>query len=112
MAWWGGCLRGRWRLGKLKLSQPFLSNETPLENFPTILTDLARALAVRLGAATPVAESEPLVDAKTLAQHLGTPESWVRGEQRAERIPYLKLGRYIRFKIRDVEASLAARPKL
>jgi hypothetical protein len=87
-------------------------SETPLENFPAILSDFARALAVRLGAPAVPAEAEPLVDAKVLAQHLGTPESWVRGEQRANRIPYLKLGRYIRFKIRDVEASLAARPKL
>lgn len=87
-------------------------SETPLESFPNILTDLARALAVRLGAPVVAAENEPLVDAKVLAQHLGTPESWVRGEQRANRIPFLKLGRYIRFKIRDVETSLAARPKL
>ena len=83
----------------------------PLESFPNILSDIARALAVRLGSAAPVPETEPLVDAKVLAQHLGTPESWVRGEQRAGRIPYLKLGRYIRFKIREVEAALAARPK-
>ena len=87
-------------------------SETPLESFPNILTNLARALAVRLGAPAVVAENEPLVDAKVLAQHLGTPESWVRGEQRANRLPYLRLGRYIRFKIRDVEAALAARPKL
>lgn len=86
-------------------------SETPLENFPNILTDLARALSVRLGAPAVVAENEPLVDAKTMAAHLGTPESWVRGEQRAGRIPFIACGRYIRFKIRDVEASLAARPK-
>jgi hypothetical protein len=87
-------------------------SETPLENFPNILTDLARALAVRLGAAAPVAEKEPLVDAVALAQHLDTPLSWVRSETRAERLPYLKLGRYRKYRISDVEAALAARSKL
>jgi hypothetical protein len=50
-------------------------SETPLENFPNILTDLARALAVRLGAPAVPAEKEPLVDAVALAQHLARPRA-------------------------------------
>jgi hypothetical protein len=100
------------RLERTGLSQQFLSDETPLDSFPSILADLARALAVRLGAPAVPAEKEPLVDAVALAKHLNTPTSWVRTETRAQRIPHLKLGRYLRYRISDVEASLAARPKL
>jgi hypothetical protein len=57
-----------------------------------------------------VAEKEPLVDAKVLAQHLGTPTSWVRSETRAGRLPHLAVGRYLRYRISEVETAIAARP--
>lgn len=81
----------------------------PLENISALL----RKLATRLepAGAPPAEPDQRLVDAVAMAAHLRVPESWVRGEQRANRIPYLKLGRYIRFRVADVEAALAARPK-
>lgn len=83
----------------------------PLEKIPHIIC----ALAARLTAAgTPVAQAEvdqSLLDAKGMANRLCVPESWVRHEQRADRIPFLKCGRYVRFRVSDVEAAIAARVK-
>jgi excisionase family DNA binding protein len=42
-----------------------------------------------------------------LAEHLNLPESWVRTEERAGRIPGIRAGRYVRFKLADVEDALS-----
>jgi excisionase family DNA binding protein len=52
--------------------------------------------------------SEPLLTASQVAELLAVPESWVREATRAERIPYLKLGRYRRYQTSAIEAWLAA----
>jgi excisionase family DNA binding protein len=49
------------------------------------------------------AEHPRLVDAKAAAALLGVPESWVRAETRAERIPYVALGRYRRYEPQSLE---------
>ena len=38
-----------------------------------------------------------LVDARGAAAMLGVPASWVMAEARADRIPHVRLGRYVRF---------------
>jgi hypothetical protein len=53
--------------------------------------------------------SEPLIDAVEMAHKLNVPQSWVRTEQRAGRIPCVKLGKYVRFRLNDVERVLAER---
>jgi excisionase family DNA binding protein len=52
-------------------------------------------------------EHEELLTAGELAQQLNVPESWVRSEQRAGRIPYKRLGKYVRFNRKDVEGALS-----
>jgi excisionase family DNA binding protein len=39
----------------------------------------------------------PLLDAKGAAELLAVPASWVLAEARADRIPHVRLGRYVRF---------------
>lgn len=39
----------------------------------------------------------PLIDAKAAGALLDVPSSWVLAEARADRIPHVKLGRYVRF---------------
>ena len=39
----------------------------------------------------------PLLDAKGAAELLNVPPSWILAEARANRLPHLKLGRYVRF---------------
>ena len=39
----------------------------------------------------------PLLDAKGAAALINVPATWVLAEARAERIPHVRLGRYVRF---------------
>ena len=50
---------------------------------------------------------ENLVTAGGLAQHLNLPESWVRNEERLGRIPSVRVGKYVRFRLSEVERTLA-----
>jgi excisionase family DNA binding protein len=59
------------------------------------------------GQDTTVIESDKLLAAGELAKQLNVPESWVRSEQRAGRIPFKRLGKYVRFNRREVEAALS-----
>jgi excisionase family DNA binding protein len=45
-----------------------------------------------------------LLDAEAAAALLGVPASWVLAEARAERIPHVRLGRYVRFDRGELEA--------
>ena len=47
-----------------------------------------------------------LLTAAEVAELLAVPESWVREATRAERIPYLPLGRYRRYSRAAIEAWL------
>ena len=41
--------------------------------------------------------SAPLIDAKAAAALLNVPASWVLAQARQNRIPHIRLGRYVRF---------------
>jgi excisionase family DNA binding protein len=47
--------------------------------------------------------SAPLLDAKAAAALLGVPPSWVLAEARADRIPHVRFGRYVRFEADELE---------
>jgi hypothetical protein len=49
---------------------------------------------------------EKLVTSRELAEHLNVHESWVRTEERLGRIPSVRLGRYVRFELCEVERTL------
>ena len=55
----------------------------------------------------PNLDSDKLLTAGELANRLGVRESWVRTEERAGRIPSVRLGRYVRFKWPEVDRALA-----
>lgn len=85
----------------------------PSQQIPSALSGLAALsaiLAARLTAEKPASLAEAstaaLVDAVEMAKRLGVHESWVRTEQRAGRLPFVKLGRWIRFKPVEVLATL------
>ncbi|HEY9158929.1 helix-turn-helix domain-containing protein [Candidatus Binatus sp.] len=50
-----------------------------------------------------------LLTAKQMAEYLKVPESWVRSEARADRIPKRMVGRYVRFDASEVERALSQR---
>lgn len=51
-------------------------------------------------------EHERLVSVQELAEYLGVKVSWVYGRTSAGTIPHVKVGRYVRFRIADVERWL------
>lgn len=56
------------------------------------------------------ATSDPrLIRAEDAARLLGVPKTWVLAEARADRIPHVRLGRYVRFEARELEAWWRAR---
>jgi excisionase family DNA binding protein len=92
----------------------------PVESIPALvqLAAVQSALAVRLmGSISDAADcsraldnrpepAESFVDAKEMARRLDVHESWVRTEQRAGRIPFVQIGRYIRFRPSEVAFAL------
>ena len=50
--------------------------------------------------------SERLLTASEVAELLAVPVSWVRESTRSGAIPHIKLGRYRRYRLADVEAWL------
>jgi excisionase family DNA binding protein len=49
-------------------------------------------------------EVAPLLDARGAATLLNVPASWVLAEARANRIPHVRLGRYVRFDAGELQA--------
>jgi excisionase family DNA binding protein len=45
-----------------------------------------------------------LIDADAAAAQLSVPASWVLAEARADRIPHVRLGRYVRFEAAALDA--------
>lgn len=57
----------------------------------------ASTIAAIAAAVADQAPPAPLLTAEQAAEHLSVPASWVLAEARANRIPHLRLGRYVRF---------------
>jgi excisionase family DNA binding protein len=51
----------------------------------------------------------PLLDAKQAGALLGVPASWVLAQARANRIPHVRLGHYVRFEAQSLEDWWRAR---
>lgn len=50
--------------------------------------------------------SQHLLDAKTAGDLLGVPGSWLLAQARADKVPHVRLGKYVRFDAADLEAWL------
>lgn len=53
----------------------------------------------------------PLLDAQGAAALLNVPASWVLAEARADRIPHVRLGRYVRFDADELAVWWRARAR-
>ena len=85
----------------------------PLEEIPRLLAFLTTRLLAegssnRKDDCATERQAQKLLNASELAHHLELPESWVRTEERLGRIPSVRLGKYVRFRLSDVEQSLVA----
>jgi hypothetical protein len=93
-----------------------LADTIAVDQIPALLVLLAARLLAETG--TRVIEkkdldrcTEAFVTASDLARHLNLPQSWVRTEERLGRLPSVRLGKYIRFKVSEVERALAQKPR-
>jgi len=91
-------------------------SRVPVDRIPKVLAFLTARLLVegvivndhdpkRTGPANP----EKLLTARELAQQLALPESWIRSEERSGRLPSIRAGKYVRFKLSEVEKALTGR---
>jgi excisionase family DNA binding protein len=53
----------------------------------------------------------PLIDAKGAGALLGVPASWVLAQARDDRIPHVRLGRYVRFDPAELDSWWRARAR-
>ena len=90
----------------------------PVHQIPSVLAFLSARLLAEGGSSRRCEHSGEsardagnLLTAGKLAERLGVPESWVRTEERAGRIPSVRLGKYVRFKLSAVERTLAERSR-
>jgi hypothetical protein len=90
----------------------------PVDQIPCVLAFLSARLLAERGSnrscehnGESARDAENLLTAGELAARMNLPESWIRTEERGGLIPSFKLGRYVRFKLRDVERALAARSR-
>jgi excisionase family DNA binding protein len=88
----------------------------PVHQIPSVLAFLSARLLAEGGSnrscehnGETARDVKNLLRAGELAERLGVPESWVRTEERAGQIPSVRLGRYVRFRLSDVERALAER---
>lgn len=90
----------------------------PADQIPVLLTFLAARLMTERnanrsgeGGGAHACDQEKLLTAGAVAERFGVPESWVRAEERTGRIPSVRLGKYVRFKLSEVERTLAERKR-
>ena len=88
----------------------------PLDQISSVLTFLAARLLAEDYVArhedrhnSEAQESKALLTAGELAERLNLPESWIRNEERLGRIPSIRAGKYVRFRLNDIELALAER---
>jgi len=90
------------------------ARRVPVHLIPGVLALLAARLLAEGGAhgniqnnCASAPEPEKLLNAGELAERLNLPESWIRNEERLGRIPSVRPGKYVRFRLNDVERALA-----
>jgi excisionase family DNA binding protein len=94
------------------------ARRVPVDQIPTVLAFLTARLLSEGHTAREseqnganARDAENFLTAEALAERLGVPESWVRTEERAGRIPSVRLGKYVRFKLCDIVRALTERQR-
>ena len=84
----------------------------PFGNRLIVLSDEELQAALRRGdelsgqlipASRHASENEPLLTAEEISQKTGIPASWFLERARRGKIPFVRLGKYIRFKMQDID---------
>ena len=70
-----------------------------------IADEVSKILAPLL-ATQPIKKDDPLLGAKELAQHLGVSVQWVYERVQLKEIPYIKVGKLLRFRKSNIDTWL------
>lgn len=69
----------------------------------------ARALGQRVASPSPVAadepQEEPLLTAEQMEARTSIPATWFLEQARKDALPHVRLGKYVRFRFSEVQAS-------
>jgi hypothetical protein len=68
-------------------------------------------MTARAAAAPTASAPSPLLDAEGAGLLLSVPASWLMAEARADRVPHVRLGRYVRFDRDELLAWVATRAR-
>lgn len=97
-------------LAELRAELERAVSECPANDLPELtgLLEVAkvRAMARALCPAPPMV-TDDIVGVATLSAELGLKESWLRAQARAEKLPSLRAGKYIKFRRAEVMEALA-----
>jgi hypothetical protein len=97
---------------------PDWARQIPVEQIPSVIVYLAARLLAERDVHNPDHDSgngrraDKLLNASELAERLNLPETWVRNQERLGRIPSIRAGKYVRFRLGDVERALSKRKRL
>jgi excisionase family DNA binding protein len=95
-----------------------LARRIPVDQIPSVLAFLSARLLAEGSASRnsehdgeSACDAEKLLTAGELAERLNLAESWIRNEERLGHIPSIRAGRYVRFRLSDVERALTERQR-
>ena len=104
------------------IADPARAKNLAFDSLPQILTEIASrtatlktlegvllslVLSQRNGGYP--SNTSSLLGAPELAKRFGVPETWVREQARLGKLPFIRLGHYVRFRLEEVERYLAER---
>ena len=79
---------------------------------PGFSSSSARAASrTSVQAPSSTSDTEKLLDAEEVGTVAGIPASWFLEVARQERIPHIRAGKYVRFRMSDITAALEVRPQ-
>ncbi|MHB8383315.1 MAG: helix-turn-helix domain-containing protein [Candidatus Binataceae bacterium] len=104
------------------IADPARAKNLAFDSLPQMLTEIASRTATLKtleGVLLSLVLSQPnrghpsstssLLDAPELAKRFGVPESWAREQARLGKLPFIRLGHYVRFRLEEVERYLSER---
>jgi hypothetical protein len=80
------------------------------EEFGAALVAGAAAIPALGAQSAASAGGEPLLSSQQLEQQTNVPSTWYEQAAREQRIPSVRIGRYVRFRLSEVSEHCAARP--
>ena len=80
--------------------------QTDIESIATRVKELLKPTFATMGRGE---QQDNIFDVRSLAKHLGVDSSWIYKQVSLKTIPHFKLGKYTRFRKKDIDKWIEAR---